>query len=171
MEIDYTPQVGEQVEVFGHKGRFVIKDRKIGDNGHYLFRLESLHSGITVDNILYPMMTYPPEEKVRKVLPQVIEECGPWPDDFQGGRYDVKFHAMYDGTPRVMVYFYLKPDVIPSPEKARVWSNFYSRLENGFKFVDIDSGAYRLWDIDSGNRSTRLQFAAREERSAQRVAS
>lgn len=161
MDIDYTPEVDEEVEIFGYKGRFVIKDRKIGSDGHYLFRLESLNTGQILDDILYPMMTYPPEEKVRKVLPQVIAQSGPLPEDFQAGEYDVKPDEMYDGTPRVMVYFHLKPDVIPSVEKARVWNNFFAKLSDRFRFVDIDSGRQSTW----------LQFATKEERSALRVAS
>ncbi|MGD0829326.1 MAG: hypothetical protein ABR907_00180 [Terracidiphilus sp.] len=161
MDIDFTPKVDEKVEVFGYKGRFVIEDRKVGDDGHYLFRLESLNPGLTLDGIRYPMMTCPPEEKVRKVLPQILDECGPWPDDFVVGRYDVKFDEMYDGTPRVMVYFHLKPNVIPSPDKARVWNNFYLKLREKFQFVDVDPE----------HQSTRIQFSAKEERSALLVAS
>lgn len=162
MDIDYnTPLVGEQVEVFGYRGRFVIKDRKIGADGQYIFRLESLNAGLTLDNIRYPMMTYPPEEKVRKMLPQIIDQSGPWPDDFQVGIYDVKSDEMYDGTPRVMVYFRLRPEVIPSVERARVWNNFYSRLNKGFQFVDIDQKHQATW----------LQFSTKEDRSALRVAS
>jgi hypothetical protein len=156
MVLDFTPQVGDQVEVFGYKGRFVILERTIGPDGHYLFKLESSYPGLTLDGIRYPMMTYPPEEKVRKALPQILPECGPLPEDFQVGKYDVESNEMYDGTPRVMVYFHLKPEVIPSVEKARVWNNFFSGLKKGFQFVDIDPRDQSTW----------LQFTAKEERSA-----
>ena len=161
MRLDFTPEKDDEVEVFGYKGTFVVRERKKGENGHFLFRLESVYPGLTLEDIPYPMMTYPPEEKVRKALPQILPECGPWPDDFQVGKYDIKSDPMYDGTPRVMVYFHLKPDVIPSLEKARVWSNFYSKLNDAFQFVDIDSGRQPTW----------LQFAAKEDRSALRAAS
>jgi hypothetical protein len=64
---------------------------------------------------------------------------------------------MYDGTPRIMVYFHLKPEVVPSPARARIWSIFYAMLQEKLQPL-MDSG---IW----------LQFAAKEERSAQRVAS
>jgi hypothetical protein len=171
MALDFTPQIDDQVEVFGYKGRFAVRECKIGADGHCLFRLESSYPGMTLDDIRYPMMTYPPEEKVRKALSQILPECGQWPEDFQVGKYDVKSDAMYDGTPRVTVYFYLKPDAIPSPEKARAWNNFYLKLNDAFRFVDIDSGACRLWDVDPGNLSTWLQFSTKEERSVQSAAS
>ena len=162
MDLDFTPQEGEQVEVLGYKGRFMIQERTISkEDGHYRFKLVSPSAGLTLDGIRYPMMTYPPEEKVRKVLRQILPESGPWPEDFQVGEYDVKSDEMYDGTPRVMVYFHLKPDVIPSAEKARVWNSFFAELNRRFQFVDIDSGPQSTW----------LQFSAKEERSAQRAAS
>jgi len=160
--LDLIPQKEEQVEVIGYKGRFVVREHWIGADGHDLFRLDSLYPGLTLDEIRYPMMTYPPEEKVKKVLPQILPQCGPWPEDFEVYKYDVKSGEMYDGTPRVTVYFHLKPGVIPSVEKAHVWNNFYARLDKAFQFIDIDSGK---------QPATWLKFAAKEDRSALRAAS
>jgi hypothetical protein len=64
---------------------------------------------------------------------------------------------MYDGTPRIMVNFHLKPEVVPSPAKARVWSNFYAPLREKLQSL-VDSGTW-------------LQFAAKEYRSVLRAAS
>jgi hypothetical protein len=63
---------------------------------------------------------------------------------------------MYDETPRIMVYFHLKPEVVPSPAKARIWSDFYAQLREKLQPL-MDSGTW-------------LQFAAKEDRSALRAA-
>jgi hypothetical protein len=162
MVLDFTPQEGDQVGVFGYRGAFVVRERKIGTDGHYLFRLESLYSGLALDNVRYPMMTYSDEEKVRKVLPQILAECRPWPEDFQseedgdGLSYDIRSDEMHDGTPRVLVSFLLKPDAKLTTENARIGNEFYTKLREQFQFVSIDS-----W----------LQFTAKEERSILRAAS
>lgn len=161
MTLDFTPQLGDRVEVFGHKGRFKILETKIGPDGHYRYKLERWADGFVLDDVTYPMLTYPPEEKVRKILPQVLRECAPYPEDFQMGDCDIKTDEMYDGTPRVTVFFHLKPDVVPSVQKARTWNDFFSRLDDRFRFVDIDSERRGTW----------LQFTTKEERSKLRAAS
>jgi hypothetical protein len=161
--LDFTPQVDDQVEVFGHTGRFVILDRKIGSDGNYRFKLKSLTAGYVLEDVTYGKLVYPPEERVRLALPRVLPECAPYPDDFQNGigAYDIKTDEMYDGTPRVSVYFHLKPDVVPSVQRARIWNDFFSRLDDRFRFVDIDPE----------RRSTWLQFTVKEGRSSLRAAS
>ena len=64
---------------------------------------------------------------------------------------------MYDGTPRIVAYFYLKPEVVPSQEKARVWNDFYRKLHAEIDPL-MDSG---IW----------LRFMTREERGELSVAS
>ena len=159
MAVDLTPQVGDQVEVFGHKGRFEILEREVGADGHFRFKLQRMQGRFVLEDIRYPEMNYPPEEKVRRALPQILAECGPRPEDFQegAGAYDVKADEMYDGTPRVMIYFHLKPGVVPSVEKARIWNDFFSKLNDKFMF-SMDIGSW-------------LQFSVKEDRSILRAAS
>jgi hypothetical protein len=160
--LDFTPQVGDQVEVFGYRGTFVIRECRVGADGHYRFRLDPLLDGPMLDDIRYPMITYSDEEKVRKALPQILADCRPWPEDIQTKAsasslvYDIRSDEMHDGTPRVMVTFFLKPDALPSLEMAHVRNEFYTRLREQFRFVSIES-----W----------LQFSSREERGALSVAS
>ena len=159
MTVDLTPQVGDQVEVFGHKGRFRILDSKVGAEGQYRFTLQRLRDGFILEDLRYPEMSYPPEERVRRALPQILAQCGPAPKDFQegAGAYEVQADEMYDGTPRVMVKFHLKPEVAPSVEKARVWNDFFSKLNGQFS-SSMDVGSW-------------LQFSVKEDRSLLRAAS
>jgi hypothetical protein len=162
MVIDFDPQVGDQVRVFNFNGEFVIRERRIGPDGLYRFRLAPLSAGPELEEITYGKLDYSDEEKVRKVLPQILAASHPWPEDFQrsenaqGLSYDLRSDEMHDGTPTVVVGFHLKPGVIPSAEKARNWIEFYARLRGQFQFVNIDS-----W----------LQFTAKERQSASRAAS
>jgi len=106
------------------------------------------------------LVDYPTDERVRRELGRILAHCDYFPTDFLEGRFDVEWEEMYDGTPRIMVYFHLKPDVAPSTEKARAWSDFYSLLREKIQPL-MDSGTW-------------LQFAAKaakEDRSALRVAS
>lgn len=159
MKVDLTPEAGYQVEVFGHKGRFEILKRDVGADGQYRFRLQRLRDGFVLEDVRYPEMNYPPEERVRRALPQILAECGPRPEDFQEGEgtYEVQADEMYDGTPRVMVKFHLKPEVIPSVEKARIWNDFFAKLNDKFLF-SMDVGSW-------------LQFSVKEYRSMLRAAS
>jgi len=161
MVVDFTPQAGDQVEVFGHSGEFEILAISVLE-GHYRYKLARLADGAELDGITYPMLTYSDAEKVRKALPQILPECRPWPDDFQNGEgaclpnYDIRSNEMYDGTPRVLVSFFLKPDAIHTPERARVRNEFFGKLHEQFQFIDI-----RAW----------LQFTAKEQRSVLSAAS
>lgn len=159
--IDWTPEVGDKVGVFGHEGKFEILERKAtGDAYVYRFKVRRNRDGFLLDDVVYPMMEYPPEEKVRRALPPIINRCGPIPGDFQEGigAYEVKSEDMYDGTPRVMVYFHLKRGVVPSIERARDWNDFFSKLNQEFEFSIGDVGSW-------------IQFSVKEERSTLRAAS
>jgi hypothetical protein len=103
------------------------------------------------------LFLYPAEVRVRRKLKSLLAHCESFPEDFQEGRFDVERYPMYDGSPRTMVYFYLKPEVVPSVTKARVWSNFYALLREKLQ---------PLMDSD-----TWLQFAAKEDRSVLSAAS
>jgi hypothetical protein len=108
------------------------------------------------ENVQPILVSYPADERVRRELRNVLAHCESFPADFQEGRFDVKWDPMYDGTPRIMVYFHLKPEVAPSVAKARVWSDFYAQLRKRLQPL-----------MDS---ETWLQFAAKEDRSALRAA-
>lgn len=159
VQVDPTPVVGDRVGVFGHEGRFkILECRASGDVYGYRYKVRRERDGFLLEDVTYPMMEYPPEEKVRRALPQIIAQCGPIPGDFQAGAYEVKSDEMYDGTPRVMVYFHLRPGVAPSVEKARVWNDFFSKLNEEFEFSIGDVGSW-------------IQFSVKEERSTLRAAS
>ena len=157
VELDFNPQVGEQVKVFPHYYLFEIVDRHTNIAGELLLKLRRLQDGKIFENVPPIVVDYPADERVRRELRNILAHCESFPEDFQAGRFDVKWDDMYDGTPRIMVYFHLKPEVVPSPARARIWSIFYAMLHEKLQPL-MDSG---IW----------LQFAAKEERSAQRVAS
>jgi hypothetical protein len=157
VELDFNPQVGERVEVFKHDGLFEILERHASADGQLVLKLRGLQDGRLLDNIHHLFVNYPTDEKIRRELRSILTHCDSFPEDFQEGRFDVQWEPMYDGTPRIMVYFHAKPEVVPSPEKARIWSNFYATLRKKLQ---------PLMDSD-----TWLQFAAKEDRSALRAAS
>jgi len=157
VELEFNPQVGEHVKVFKYDELFEILDRHAGADGQLVLKLRGLQSGKLLENVYHILVDYPVDERVRRELRNIIAHCKFFPEDFQEGRFDVKWDPMYDGTPRIMVYFYLKPEVVPSPAKARIWSNFYAPLREKLQPL-----------MDS---ETWLQFAAKEDRSALRAAS
>jgi hypothetical protein len=156
VELDFNPQVGECVEVFKHDGLFEVLNVQPSSAGPVL-KLRGLQDGRLLDNIHHLFVSYPADERVRRELRNALAHCESFPADFQEGRFDVKWDPMYDGTPRIMVYFLLKPEVAPSVAKARVWSSFYALLRERLQPL-MDSGTW-------------LQFAAKEDRSALRAAS
>jgi hypothetical protein len=122
-----------------------------------LLKLRRLQDGKIFENVPPIVVDYPADERVRRELRNILAHCESFPEDFQEGRFDVERYPMYDGSPRTMVYFYLKPEVVPSVTKARVWSNFYALLREKLQ---------PLMDSD-----TWLQFAAKEDRSVLSAAS
>jgi len=166
VQVDWTPGIGDKVEVWRNErgasegGFEVLECRPTGDASLYRYKVRRQRDGLVLEDVAFPDLAYPPEEKVRRALPQIVARCGPVPGDFQGGAgaYEVKSDEMYDGTPRVMVYFHLKPDVVPSVEKARIWNDFFSKLNEEFEFSIGDVGSW-------------IQFSVKEERSMLRAAS
>jgi hypothetical protein len=155
VELDFNPKIGEYVEVFPHEGRFEglfeIIDRHAGSSG-ILLNLRRVKDGRLLKDVGTYLVDYPQEERVRRALQRVLADAVAWPDDFQRNEFDIKAEEMYDGTPRIMVYFRLKPGTQPSLEKARLWDEFYSKLEKKLEpFTDSK------WDW--------VQFTAKEERS------
>jgi hypothetical protein len=159
-ELDFDPQVGERVQrvlSVPSDPLFEIVDRRKNAAGELLLKLKRLSDGKLLDNISPLAVVYPGDERVRRELRNILSHCDFWPEDFQVGRFEVRSDEMYDGTPRIMVFFYLEPGVVPSASKARGWSEFYAKLQDRLQPL-MDSGTW-------------LQFAAREERSALSVAS
>jgi hypothetical protein len=155
VELDFNPQIGEQVQVAASTAPddlYEIVDRHTSAAGEFLLKLRRLRDGKLIDKISPILVDYPTDERIRRELRNILAHCETFPEDFQAGRSDVKWEAMYDGTPRIMVYFHLKPDVVPSLEKARAWNDFYAQLREKLQ---------PLMDSD-----TWLQFAAKEDRSA-----
>jgi hypothetical protein len=159
VELDFNPQVGEQVTTSGPGNNYLfeIVDRRTNIAGELLLKLRRIHDGKLFENVPLILLHYPAEEMVRRELRSILAHCDSFPPDFQTDRFDVKLDNMYDGTPRIMVYFHLNPEVVPSVSKARIWNNFYAVLHERLHPL-IDSGTW-------------LQFSAREERSVLRAAS
>jgi hypothetical protein len=160
VELDFNPQVGEQVQVAvstAPDDLYEIVDRHTSAAGESLLKLRRLRDGKLIDKISPILVDYPMDERIRRELKRILSDCESLPEDFQEQCYEVKWDEMYDGTPRIMVSFYLKPDVASSLEKARAWNDFYAWLRERLQPL-MDSG---VW----------LQFAAREDRSALRAAS
>ncbi len=106
------------------------------------------------------LLDYPQEERVRRAVERVLTELNSVPDDLQLQKdgYDVKSEETFDGTPKTMVYFYLKPDAKPSLERARVWNDFFSKLEEKLEPLKDSK-----WDG--------VQFSVKEKRRALSAAS
>jgi hypothetical protein len=161
VESDFNPEKGELVEMFPYDGRFEGQFEIIDKYDHFawgpLMDVKRLRDGRIVKGVETYLLRYPKEEQVRRAIRKVLTEFDRWPDDFQRDQFGLKFNLksdeMYDGTPRTMVYFYLKPEAVPSLDRARVWNNFYSQLE-----AKLEPYKDSSWDG--------LQFSAKEERSA-----
>ncbi len=162
MTLDFTPQRGDRVKVFGYDGDFVIQEVTTAPDGQYRFRLTSLVFGLELDDVRYPMLTFSDEAKVSKFLPQIVGESAPWPADLQIDpatgrlRYEVYADQMHDGTPTVIVSFFVNPEADASFQYAKARVAFYGRLRSQFRFIGIDSV---------------LQFITKEERSQLSAAS
>ena len=157
IELNFNPQVGEQVQVFPNNDLYEILDRHANSAGDLRLKLRGIRDGKLLANVDPILVDYPPEERVRRELRRMAS-CGEeWPEDFQQGRFDVNSVEMYDGTPRIMVCFHLNPDVVPSVSKARTWNEFYGKLQEKLEPL-VDSG---IW----------LQFTAREARNELSAAS
>jgi len=157
VELHFNPQVGERVQDPRSNDMYEIVDRQMSTAAGLVLKLRRLRDGRLFDNISPLSVDYPNDERVRRELREFLPKCDSLPEDFQEGRFDVEWEEMYDGTPRIMVYFHLKPEVAPSVSKARVWSDFYAQLREKLQPL-MDSGTW-------------LQFAAKEDRSALRAAS
>jgi len=157
IELSFNPQVGERVQVFPSSALFEIVDRHASAAGELLLTLRRLQDGKLFEKISPIVVDYPSDERVRRELRKIVAQCDWWPEDFQEQRFDVKSDEMYDGTPRIMVYFHLKPGAVPSVPKARIWNNFYAKLQERLQPL-VDGGTW-------------LQFTTKEERSALSVAS
>ncbi len=157
VELDFNPQVGERVQDPRSNDLFEIVDRHMSTAAGLVLKLRRLRDGMLFDNISPLWVDYPNDERVRRELRKILPKCDSLPQDFQEGMFEVEWDEMYDGSPRIMVYFHLKPEVAPSVAKARVWSDFYAQLREKLQ---------PLMDSD-----TWLQFAAKEDRSALRAVS
>jgi hypothetical protein len=166
IESDFNPEKGEWVAMFPYDGRFEGQFEVIDKYDHFawgpLLDVKRLKDGRVVKGVETNLLRYPKEEQVRRAIRKVLTEFPAWPEDFQrdgsGLRFDLRSDEMYDGTPRTMVYFYVKPDASRSLDRARARNEFYSLL--GAKLEPYrDSN----WDW--------VQFMSKEEQGAVSVAS
>jgi hypothetical protein len=162
----FNPKIGELVEVFPHEGRFkglfeITNIYAGSDPVAFLLDLKRIKDGRVERGIPTYLVDYPKEVRIRRAMEKTLADAGTWPEDIQTGRFDLEFNEMYDGTPRMMVTFYLRPEAESSLETARIRNLFYSKLQEKFQpFMDDEYPG--RW----------LQFtAAKEERSALSAAS
>jgi hypothetical protein len=158
VELEFNPQVGEQVQVTlsaAPDDLYEVVDRHENLAGELLLKLRRLRDGKLIDKVSPILVDYPMDERIRRELKRILHHLDSFPEDFQE-RFEVKWDEMYDGTPRIAVSFYIKPDALPSMEKARAWNDFYSQVRERLQPM-MDSG---IW----------LQVAAKEDRSALRAA-
>jgi hypothetical protein len=160
---DFNPKVGEFVEVFPREGRFeglfeIVDIYARPDSIAFLLDLKRLKDGGLLKGIPTYLVDYPKEGRVQHALEKILPDVNSWPEDFQRVAPVVKAEEMYDGTPRTMVYFYLKPEAVASLERARQWNEFFSKIHRQLEpFTDSK------WDL--------VQFATKEERSTFSAAS
>jgi len=165
-ESDFDPQEGELVEMFPYDGRFEGHFEIIRKYDHFawgpLLDVKRLKDGRVVQGVETNLLRYPKEEQVRRAIRKVLPEFDSLPEDFQRDHFGVKFDVtsdeMYDGTPRTMVNFYLKPEAVSSLDRARAWNDFFSKLHR-----KIEPFADSSWDW--------VQFGTKEGRSTFSVAS
>jgi hypothetical protein len=150
VELEFNPQVGDKVLVYPHEAKFEIVDRHSSAAGELLLKLRRLPDGKIFENVPPILVDYPSDEKVRRALNKIASGSNDWPEEFQARRFKVVTNEMYDGTPRIVAYFYLRPEVAASPESARARNDFYRKLHSEIDPL-VDSG---VW----------LQFMTREER-------
>lgn len=168
VELDFNPQVGEQVIGPPYGERYEVVGRRTDLAGEPLLTLRRLRDGVEIKDQPLDWLQYSPEDQVRRGLRKLLAASEDLPGDFEEGRFEVRTDSMYDGTPRVMVFFYLKPEVIPSPEKARVWNDFYGKLHSELDPL-MDQAPFYLRDDEQSR--VWLQFMTRESRSPLSVAS
>lgn len=168
VELEFDPQIGEQVIAPPYGDRYEVVGRRKDIAGEPLLTLQRIRDGVEIKDQPLRWLQYSPEDQVRKALRKLLAASNELPTDLQESRFEVTTDSMYDGTPRVMVYFYLKPEVIPSQEKARVWNDFYRKLHaeidplmDQVPFYLRDDEQSRVW----------LQFMTRESGSPLSVAS
>ena len=166
MKLYFEPSKGDHVAVIGYSGEFEIKGIFVGADSHYHYRLASAFSGLELDDVIYPWLVYSDEERIRKVIPQLLPECVPWPGDLQklhegpnagSLKFGISSGEMRDGTPKVIVSFFADPEVAPTLANADSRIVFYKKLRDRLRTIlDIDS-----W----------IQFTTKEERSLLSAAS
>jgi len=161
VESDFNPEIGELVEMFPYDGRFEGLFEIIGKHSNVwgpLLDVKRLKDGRVVKGVETHLLDYPQEERVRRAIARVLTEMDSVPGDIQRDGFDVKSEETFDGTPKTMVYFYLKPDARPSLENARVWNDFFSKLDEKLEPLKDSK-----WDG--------VQFSVKEKRRALSAAS
>jgi len=146
MKLEFTPEVGDRVTVFGFNGEFLIQERSIGADGNWRFRLASAFSGLELDDVTYSKLTYSDIGTIKKVLPQILPEYAPWPVDLEKApdaallKYEISSGEMRDGTPKVIVSFFANPEVAPTLANADSRIVFYKKLRDRLRMIlDIES--------------------------------
>jgi hypothetical protein len=136
MKLDFEPSKGDHVAVIGYRGEFEIKEIFVGADGHYHYRLTSAFSGLELDDVIYPWLVYSDEERIRKVIPQILPEFAPWPVDLEKApnaaslKYEISSGEMHDGSPKVIISFFARPDAHSSLARAKDRIVFYDKLRD-----------------------------------------
>lgn len=162
IELEFDPQIGEEVIGPGAQSddRYEILDRTTSLLGETLLKVRRLSDGALFDRVPHILFRYPLKMQVRRAVSKILSQTNHLPQDLQEGRFEVVSDEMYDGTPKTVVYFYLKPDAASLPERVRARNDFYRRLQAEINPL-----------LESGRDASWLQFVTREARSALSAAS
>jgi hypothetical protein len=157
VELEFNPQTREVVIGPPSDQSYEVVDRRTSAVGELLLDLKRLKDGAVFKNVSAIWFQYPLADRVERAVRQLLLTRKDFPRDLQEGRFKVATDTMFDGTPRIAVYFYVRPEAISTQENARVRNDFYSALQTEINPL-MDEG---VW----------LQFMTKEDRSALLAAS
>jgi hypothetical protein len=157
VELEFNPQVGEVVIGPPSDLSYEVVDRRTSAVGELLLNLRRLKDGAVFKNVSAIWFQYPLVDRIERAVRQLLLTRNDLPQDLQESRFKVAADTMFDGTPRIVVYFYVKPEATSTQENARMRNNFYQALQAEINPL-MDDG---VW----------LQFMTKEDRSALLAAS
>ena len=152
VELDFNPQVGDVVIGPPSDHSYEVVDRPPSAGGELILNLKRLKDGAVFKNVSAIWFQYPLRDRIEKAVHQLLLTRKDFPQDLQEGRFKVVSDTMFDGTPRIAVYFYVKPEAISTQDDARVRNDFYRVMQTEINSL-MDDG---VW----------LQFMTKEDRSA-----
>jgi hypothetical protein len=131
-QFSLDPKVGDEVGAVGHYGSFsilhVYPQESIPGLGTADIQLSGTE--FVIPRVPWSALIYSPEKIIQRVLDERFETLGiSMPDDVQPSRFDVRSGETFDGDPKISIWYYAKPDVVISLDKARELNRFSSALQ------------------------------------------